>query len=110
MRTPLLLVLWFASASAGFAAGEAFGIFYPHTRWVAKHHRVRVDAFKDHLVIAQRGRPVVVVRGCWRGRAFLKDCQAVYFSVAHEGTEAGFASPSALAKLAFERVQPDPET
>ena len=102
---PLALLLTFTS----YGQHSDFVAAYPHTRWITKgRHKIQVDAFADHLVIAERGRPTVVVHGCWKGRSFFKDCEVDYFGVAYEGQDGGFSPASPLKNFEFRRVKPDP--
>ena len=111
---PRWLVFTFAAtlwASAHAYTGKPFGEFYPHTRWIDRETRsITLDAFPDRLVISQRGKPPLIIRGCWRGRAFLRDCTSDYFGVAHEGIYAAFVGDSPFKDIQFHRVQPDPKT
>ena len=108
MRSLVLLSVLFASTLC--AQHSDFVTAYPHTRWISKgRHKIQVDAFADRLVIAERGKPTIVVHGCWKGRSFFKDCEVDYFDVAHEGIDGDFSPPSPLEKYDFKRVQPDPE-
>jgi hypothetical protein len=109
MRILLLPALLFAFTS--YAQHSDFVAAYPHTRWISKgRHKVQVDAYADHLLIAERGKPTINVRGCWKGRSFFKDCDVDYFGVAYEGQDGGFSPPSPLEKFEFKRVKPDPKT
>ena len=117
VRSMLLLVLMvaavFSSCAAKPAAGPSFGEYYRHTRWIDREtHVITVDAYSDRLVISQRGKADVVVRGRWGGRGFWRasepEGELPYFGVAHEGIDAGFFGDRRLEKLHFKRVQRDP--
>jgi hypothetical protein len=110
-RVFVLVLLATLCASAQGYTNKPFGEYYPHTRWIdSEKHSIRIDAYPDRLVIARRGKPVIVVRGCWRGRAFLRDCRSDYFGVAHEGIYAAFFGESRFGDIRFRRVRPDPKT
>ena len=110
MRALLCTILLLTSTAWGGFHSD-FIVAYPHTRWIStSRQRIQVDAFADRLVIAEHGKPTVVVHGCWGGRSFFKDCKVVYFDVAHEGVDGGFSPASPLEKYEFKRVRPDPKT
>jgi hypothetical protein len=90
---------------------KPFGEYYPHTRWFDREtHSIQVDAYPDRLVITRRGKQAIIVRGCWRGRAFLRECKSDYFRVAYEGRDAGFSGDRRFEDRSFRRVRPDPQT
>ena len=101
---PLVLLL----CAALQASNLSFGEYYSHTRWIDREsHSIVIDAFTDRLVITEPGKGAVTIKGCWRGRAFLRDCRSDIFGVAHEGVDAGFSS-GPLKDHYFRRVRPDP--
>jgi hypothetical protein len=106
-RSPIfILAATLCAAAQGYTDGS-FGEYYPHTRWIDRGTRtITVDAFPDRLVISQRGRSTLTIRGCWRGRAFRRDCRSDVFGVAHEGVDAGF-SVGPLKQHYFRRIRPD---
>jgi hypothetical protein len=107
----LALALLAAAQLASAATDKSFGEYYPHTRWIEpRHHMLTVDAYPDHLVISRRGQQPIVVRGCWRGRAFLRQCRADYFAIAYEGRDAAFFGQPPFSNVTLKRVRPDPTT
>jgi hypothetical protein len=109
MRAPVLLALLLTSAQSSFATD--FGVYYPHTRWIATgRHAIKLDAFTDRLIIASRGKPAIIVHGCWRGRSFLRDCESDYFAIAHEGVDGWIEGDRRFEDIHFRRVRPDPNT
>jgi hypothetical protein len=107
-----LLLVWSAGA---FARWDDFGVYYPHTRWVDQEtHSITIDAFTTRLVISERGKQPVIVRGNWRGRGFWRVSdlhgEFPYFAIAHEGVDAGVFKEPRLEKYNFKRVRPDPKT
>jgi hypothetical protein len=107
-RFPVFVLAATLCATAQAYTDESFGEYYPHTRWIDREtHSIIVHAFTDRLVISQRGKQILTIRGCWRGRAFLRDCRADIFGVAHEGVDGGF-STGPLKEHYFRRVRPDP--
>jgi hypothetical protein len=110
-RCSVFLLLMTLHASAQAYTNKPFGEYYPHTRWIdGRKHSLQIDAYPDRLVITRRGKPIIIVRGCWRGRAFLRDCRSDYFSVAHEGIYAAFFGDRRFEDIQFRRVLPDPKT
>jgi hypothetical protein len=108
MRPVLCLTALLLLCAARRPTDLTFGEYYPHTRWIDRDTRsITVDAFTDRLVILQRGKSAVTIAGCWRGRAFLRDCKSDYFGVAHEGVDAEF-SDGPFKEHYFRRVRPDP--
>jgi hypothetical protein len=62
--------LHFCAASTN----KPFGDYYPHTRWIdTERHTIQVDAFPHYLLITERGKRPIKIRGFWQGRTFLKD-------------------------------------
>src|SRR5438874_9162865 len=111
MRIPFVLALAAVAQTCFAFTNLPFGEYYPHTRWVdSETHRVTIDAFPHRLVITRSAKRPIVVRGCWRGRAFLRDCRRDYFGVAHEGLDASIGGDSRFRDLSFRRVRPDPKT
>lgn len=107
----LVLLLATLCASAQAYTDKAFGDYYPHTRWIDREtSSITVDAFSDRLIISQRGKPTRTIHGCWRGRAFLRDCRSDFFGVAHEGIDAYVDGDPRFEKFNFRRVRPDPKT
>jgi hypothetical protein len=83
----------------------------PHTHWIDREtYSIQVDAYPNHLVVTRGGKSAIIVHGCWRGRAFLRDCTSDYFVVAHEGRDAGFVGDRHFEDVHFRRVPPDPNS
>ena len=111
MQRAVLFALLFTAEFARAATNKPFGEYYPHTRWIdTKTHHVTIDAFPDRLAIHRTGIKPIVISGCWRGRAFLRDCRFDYFGVAHEGDDADITGDPRFGDLSFRRVRPDPKT
>jgi hypothetical protein len=114
MRAVLLfaaLVLLCCAAKA--SSGKSVGEYYRHSHWIDQEtHSIRVDAFSDRIVISERGKRLLIVRGRWEGRAFLRASaphnRLGYFGVAHEGLNATFFGDARLEKFSFKRIRPDP--
>jgi len=112
-RFAIVLIAMETSIASGAPQGASFGKYHPHTQWIdVETHSVVVDAYVDRLVISQKGKPSITIRGIWRGRAFLKQdalsANVGYFGVAYEGTRAGFSGDRRFERFTFERVRPDP--
>jgi hypothetical protein len=90
---------------------KPFGEYYPHTRWIDREtYSIQVDAYPNHLVVTRGGKSAIIVHGCWRGRAFLRDCTSDYSVVAHEGRDAGFVGDRHFEDVHFRRVPSDPNS
>ena len=106
---PWLALLMLICSSAAALTNPAFGDYYPHTRWIDREtHSVQIDAYPHRLVITRRGHSPLTIEGCWRGRAFLRDCKIDYFGVAHEGVDGDLHGDKRFKRLSFRRVRPDP--
>jgi hypothetical protein len=110
----IVLIAVASSITSSASQGTSFGEYHPHTRWIdVETHAIVVDAYVDRLVISQKGRPSITVRGIWRGRAFLKQdalsANVGYFGVAYEGTRAAFSGDHRFERFTFERARPDPK-
>ena len=113
MQLAIALITMVISVSSSDSHGASFGEYHPHTQWIdIETHSIVVDAYVDRLVISQKGAPSITIRGIWQGRAFLKQgaspSDKVFFSVAYEGTRAGFSGEARFGKLTLARVRPDP--
>ena len=105
----LLVSLMFVCSSAEAFTNLSFGEYYPHTRWIDQETQsVQIDAYPHRLVIAEKGHSTIVIEGCWRGRAFLRDCKVDVFGVAHEGIDAALHGYQRFERFSFRRVRPDP--
>ena len=111
---PRVLALLFAitiCTTAHAYTNKPFGEYYPHTRWIDQEtHTIQLDAYPHRLVITQKSKRPMIIHGCWRGRAFLRDCRSDYFGVAHEGVDADISGDPRFENFSFRRVRPDPKT
>jgi hypothetical protein len=108
MKQLLVSIMFIGSSAAGFT-DLPFGEYYPHTRWIDQEtHSVQIDAYPHRLVITRRGHSPLTIEGCWRGRAFLRDCKIDYFGVAYEGTDGDLHGDKRFERFSFRRVRPDP--
>jgi hypothetical protein len=106
---PLLSLVVLIWSAANASTNLPFGEYYPHTRWIDQEtHSVQIDAFPHRLVISRKGHSAIIIEGCWRGRAFLRDCKIDFFGVAHEGIDAALHGDKRFERFSFRRIRPDP--
>ena len=102
-----LALIW---SSADASTNASFGESHPHTRWVDQETgQYKIDAYVHRLIVTRRGQSTIAVDGCWRGRAFLRDCKTDYFGVEHEGIDGSLHGDKRFARYTFRRIRPDPD-